>query len=130
MRAATEAGFLTATAVSDALVERGVPFRVAHRIVGEVVAALEARGETSLTAADDETWRDRFAASDDETARALADDPDLSDALRGAATVESALRRPNVTGGTHPDRVADALREARARIDRERAISPPSLPVR
>jgi argininosuccinate lyase len=119
MRAATDAGFLTATAVSDALVERGVPFRVAHRIVGEVVAAFEARGEASLAAADDEAWRAALAASEDETARALVDDPAVRDALRAAATIEAALRRPDVIGGTHPDRVAEALRDARARIDRE-----------
>ncbi|MDQ4041981.1 MAG: argininosuccinate lyase [Actinomycetota bacterium] len=119
MRAATEAGFLTATAVSDALVERGVSFRTAHRIVGEIVAALEARGETSLTAADDETWRSALSASGDDAVRALADDAATPDLLRAAATVEAALRRPDVVGGTHPDRVAQAVRAVRERIDRE-----------
>ena len=50
MRAAAEEGFTTATAVADALVRRGVPFRVAHHVVGRLVAEAE-RGGTSLRCA-------------------------------------------------------------------------------
>ncbi len=42
MRAAADEGFITATAVADALVRRGVPFRVAHHVVGRLVARAEA----------------------------------------------------------------------------------------
>ena len=121
MAAATRTGFLTATAVSDVLVERGVPFRVAHRVVGEVVAVLEARGEKTLERADDELWQGRLADADDDVARALSAEPAIAETLRAAATIEAALRRPDVVGGTHPDRVASALRDARMRIDEERA---------
>ena len=38
MRAAAEEGYTTATAVADALVRRGIPFRVAHHVVGSLVA--------------------------------------------------------------------------------------------
>ncbi len=38
MAAAAGEGFTTATAVADGLVRRGVPFRVAHHIVGSLVA--------------------------------------------------------------------------------------------
>ena len=44
MRAATDEGFTTATAVADALVRRGIPFRVAHHIVGSIVAQAEEAG--------------------------------------------------------------------------------------
>ena len=44
MRAAAEDGFTTATAVADALVRRGLPFRSAHHVVGALVAAAEDRG--------------------------------------------------------------------------------------
>ena len=44
MRAAAGEGYTTATAVADALVRRGVPFRVAHHIVGSLVAQAEGEG--------------------------------------------------------------------------------------
>ncbi len=40
-------GFITATAVADALVRRGVAFRAAHHVVGALVAAAEARASGS-----------------------------------------------------------------------------------
>ena len=44
MLAAATTGFTTATAVADALVEMGVPFRDGHHIVGALVARAEAAG--------------------------------------------------------------------------------------
>ena len=44
MRAAAGEGYTTATAVADALVRRGIPFRAAHHIVGSLVAQAEAAG--------------------------------------------------------------------------------------
>ena len=41
MRAAADEGYTTATAVADALVRRGIPFRVAHHVVGSLVAQAE-----------------------------------------------------------------------------------------
>src|SRR5688572_11878728 len=41
MREAAAEGYTTATAVADALVRRGVPFRAAHHIVGSLVAQAE-----------------------------------------------------------------------------------------
>ncbi len=46
MRAAVEEGFLNATEVADYLVRKGVAFRTAHSITGQVVAHCAARGET------------------------------------------------------------------------------------
>ena len=37
MRAAADEGYITATAIADELVRRGVPFRVAHHVVGRLV---------------------------------------------------------------------------------------------
>ncbi|HMO59139.1 MAG TPA: argininosuccinate lyase [Roseiflexaceae bacterium] len=48
MRAALDAAML-ATDVADYLVERGVPFREAHRAVGALVRAAEARGSSIAT---------------------------------------------------------------------------------
>ena len=44
MRAAADEGYTTATAVADALVRRGIPFRVAHHVVGSLVAQAEEAG--------------------------------------------------------------------------------------
>ena len=44
MRAAAERGYTTATAVADALVRRGIPFRTAHHVVGSLVSQAEAEG--------------------------------------------------------------------------------------
>ena len=41
-----EAGFLDATALAEYLVNRGVPFRTAHQVVGELVARAERAGKT------------------------------------------------------------------------------------
>jgi len=116
MRAAAESGFSSATAVSDLLVERGVPFRVAHAIVGRVVRALEERGVASLAHADDGTWQAALAEAASDSAGALAADPSIGDALRAGATVEASLARAEVVGGTAPRRVAAALGEARRRL--------------
>jgi argininosuccinate lyase len=45
MRAALEAGYLTATEVADWLAARGVPFREAHEVAGKLVRAAIDRGE-------------------------------------------------------------------------------------
>src|SRR6478609_4383973 len=44
MREAAEEGYTTATALADALVRRGVPFRAAHHVVGGLVGGAEAEG--------------------------------------------------------------------------------------
>jgi argininosuccinate lyase len=116
MQTAAEAGYSTATAVSDLLVERGVAFRDAHRIVGGVVRTLEEHGVGSLTEADDAAWRDALGASGDERARELAAERGIGAALRTGATVEASLARADVIGGTAPRRVAAALEEARRRL--------------
>jgi argininosuccinate lyase len=116
MRAAATEGFTTATAVADALVRRGVPFRAAHHVVGSLVAAIEAAG-VGLDAAPDAAIVAALAASDDATAAALAGDPGIGDALRDAAGLDAALAACDVVGGTAPTRVAAALAAARARLD-------------
>lgn len=46
MRNAVEAGFLNATELADYLVQKNVPFRDAHRIVGEVILHCEENNST------------------------------------------------------------------------------------
>ena len=120
MRAAARGGFVTATALADALVRRGVAFRGAHGIVGGWVGAAEAAG-VGLEALPGESYLAGLAASDDAAARVLAvdgtrDGGGLLEALRAAADLDGALATCDVEGGTAPGRVATALATARQRL--------------
>ena len=115
MRRAADEGYITATAVADALVRRGVPFRAAHHVVGRLVVAAERRG-IGLADLEDAAVGAALAEADDATALGLAGDAALPAELRAAATVEAALASCDVIGGTAPGRVAAALAAARARL--------------
>jgi argininosuccinate lyase len=115
MRDAASEGYTTATAVADALVRRGVPFRTAHHVVGSLVAEAEAEG-VGLDAIPDAMVGLALGASGDATARALAAEDGIGDELRSAASVEGAIASLDVIGGTAPGRVAAALKAARARL--------------
>ena len=98
-------GMLLATDVADYLVDRGVPFRRAHEIVGGMVRDLLAQGRDfgSLTA---EEWRGydaRFGA-------------DIAARVTSRASVD-ARRTPQ---STSPDAVANALAVVRAWVGKHR----------
>jgi argininosuccinate lyase len=113
-QAATE-GYTTATAVADALVRRGVPFRAAHHIVGSLVAQAEEAG-LGLDAIPDSMIGMALGAAGDEGVRVLAGDGGIGDVLRAAAAIDGALASCDVVGGTAPRRVAEALAAARRRL--------------
>jgi argininosuccinate lyase len=117
MRVAAAEGYTTATAVADLLVRRGMPFRAAHHVVGSLVAQAEAAG-LELDAVDDAMVGMALGASGDADAQALATDPSIGQAIRGAATLDGALAACDVIGGTAPTRVAAALRDAREHLGR------------
>ncbi len=106
MRAACDAGFVTATDVADYLAAKGVPFREAHHVVGRLVAWCIVEGRTlpSLSAAEFRTFHAAFA-----------------DDICAAVTVEASVAARKSEGGTAPDRVRDALAAARARLQARRA---------
>ena len=81
MRAAATEGYTTATAVADALVRRGVPFRTAHHVVGSLVAHAEEAG-VGLDELPDDTIAAALGAPDDPTAVALAAEPGIGEVLR------------------------------------------------
>ncbi len=115
MRAAAAEGFTTATAVADALVRRGLPFRTAHRVVGALVATAERMG-VRLDAVDDASVIAALSGGGDPLAVDLAAAVGIGDAVRASAGLEAALASCDVVGGTAPDRVAAALAAARARL--------------
>jgi argininosuccinate lyase len=123
MADAADDGYTTATTLADALVRRGVPFRAAHHIVGDLVAQAERAGVRRLGDLPAAAVVEELRASDDPTARALADEEALDDAigheLLAAATIEGSLAAADVIGGTAPTRVRAAIAAARARLDAE-----------
>jgi argininosuccinate lyase len=118
MRAAADEGYTTATAVADAMVRRGLPFRVAHHVVGSLVAQAEDAG-LGLDEVPDAMIGLALGAAGDEGAATLAAEAGIGDQLRAAASVDGALATCDVIGGTAPTRVAAALGDARRRLDEE-----------
>jgi argininosuccinate lyase len=101
MAAALEHGFPTATEVADYLVRKGLPFREAHGIVGQIVSYCEEQGTRAedLTA---EEWRS-FSREFDE---------DIADCI----SPHGAMRAKTSPGGTSPDRVREQLAAARKMV--------------
>jgi argininosuccinate lyase len=125
MREAAAEGHTTATAVADAVVRRGVPFRTAHHVVGRLVAEADRRGAT-LEELPDDAYAGALGADADPAAAELALRPSIGAELRAAAALDAALASCDVVGGTAPARVATAVAAARARIDAERAGAAPA----
>jgi argininosuccinate lyase len=93
---------LMATDLADALVERGVPFRTAHEVVGKLLLAVEASGKALNALSSREAGAVHPELTHVDLARAL--DP-----------VRSVKRRAS-TGGTAPERVREQLRALRERL--------------
>jgi argininosuccinate lyase len=100
MRAALDDAML-ATDLADELVDRGVPFREAHKAVGALVREAEARGAT-LSALPLDVFRGIHAAFGENTL-------DVFDFARSAAA-----RR--VSGATAPEAVREQIERAREAI--------------
>ena len=102
MRAAASKGMMNATELADYLVRKGVPFREAHETVGRiVVSAMEQGSELGELSLDE---LHSFASQIEN---------DVFDSL----TLEQTLASKSVAGGTAPERVAEALRSARALLN-------------
>jgi len=101
LRAGAEDPGLVATEMADFLVARGVAFREAHEIVGKVLRAAEKEGK-SLREMPLEQLKEFSPAFTPEISKAL--------------TLESALARKSVTGGTAPESVRQSLEEFRLRV--------------
>ena len=101
MRAAADEGYITATAMADALVRRGVPFRVAHqrrRPPGRRGRGRRGRAGR-LDDADDRRRPGRRRAT---RPRRRSRPIPAAGLLRAAATIEAALASCDVIGGTAP----------------------------
>jgi len=101
MKAALEDGFLLATDLADWLVDKGVPFREAHHIVGAVV------GHCVLT-------KKRLEDLTVDEYKALSEHFDAS--VFTALDVQRSLSRRKLPGGPAPEAVRRGVSEIRAEL--------------
>jgi len=94
-------GFITATDVADFLVEKGVAFREAHRITGELIAELINEGKTLSDLSLDE-FRVHSKMFDDE--------------IFSVISPQGSVDRRTSFGGTARENVQQALSQARERL--------------
>ncbi|MBS1985059.1 MAG: argininosuccinate lyase [Bdellovibrionales bacterium] len=98
MQESAQRGYLNATEMADYLVRKGQPFRAAHETAGRLVLEAVARG-VEIEQLPLELLQTHFAGIE----------KDVFDALSLGRTLAS----KNVPGGTAPNRVREALAEAR-----------------
>ena len=103
-REAAARGYMNATELADYLARRGVPFREAHETVGRIVLrAVERRVEIQeLTV---EEMRE-FSMH-------------IEEDFRESLSLEQTLLTKSQTGGTSPERVAEAISTARTSLSQE-----------
>ncbi|MFH0887269.1 MAG: argininosuccinate lyase, partial [bacterium] len=101
MLSATETGHLTATDLADYLVVKGIPFRQAHHLVGNIVRYAIGKGKdlTQLTINDFQKHEKKIT-------------PDVF----GVLSVKGSVAKKNVIGGTAPAQVKAAISRAKRRI--------------
>ena len=101
-RQAASIGYLNATDLADYLVRKGLEFRKAHELVGQVVMYAIQQGKPL-----DEISLDELRNF------STLFEKDLYEAI----ALESSLANKGVPGGTSPERVRSALLKARSEID-------------
>ena len=102
MEQAADAGWVSATALAEALARKGVPFQRAHQVVGALVLQSVREGKQP----GDWTLEDLQAVAPEFDAEAVE-----------LLTARRALANHVVPGGTAPERVRHALDEARRRLE-------------
>jgi len=98
---AAEQGYANSTELADYLVAKGVPFREAHHIVGEVVVA--AMGQGVALEALSLVQLQQFSAV-------------IGDDVYPILALQSCLDKRNAQGGVSPQQVARAIGDARQRL--------------
>ena len=102
MERGASGGFTNATDLADYLVRQGVPFRDAHRVVGELVAHCIAENKAllDLTLPELQTFHPAF-------------ERDVYEAISMKACVE----RRHIPGAPAPDMVMQSIEDAKARLN-------------
>jgi argininosuccinate lyase len=101
LRQAAQDPALVATELADHLVAQGVPFRESHEIVGQILRSAEQEGQSIRELP---------------LSRLRQFSPAFGDKVEAALTLESALARRSVLGGTAPSAVKSALENFTTRL--------------
>ena len=101
MRQKAEGGFINATDAADYLAERGVPFREAHAIIGNIVLDSERKGKALKELTIDE-WKSYSDVFGDDIYEFIA--------------IENSVKRRDIPGAPAPAQTEKALRAARERL--------------
>jgi argininosuccinate lyase len=99
MREAAEEGFLLATDLAEYLVRRGMPFREAHRVVGELVRRCLEEGKELRDLRELEELK-KFSELFEEN-------------VLGLLSVDASVAARRTPGGTAPEEVKKQIEEAR-----------------
>jgi len=105
MRQSAEGGFTNATELADYLVGKGVPFRDAHRVSGNMVRKAIEEG----------CWLTDFSLEEFQ-----AESPLIDDEVYDVLDIQNAVKRRDVRGGTAPNRVQEQIEKAEKLIDKGR----------
>ena len=101
MRKTAEGGFINATDAADYLAERGVPFREAHAIIGNIVLHCEREGR-ALKELSVEEWKS-FS-------------PVFNDDIYDFIAIENSVKRRDIPGAPAPHQTELALERAKKRL--------------
>jgi argininosuccinate lyase len=101
-KSAAARGYSTATDVADYLARQGVPFREAHEVVGGLVGIASRSG------------RQLWELTD---AELKAAHPLLNAEVAQNLTVEESVKNRASYGGTAPERVREAIADARKKLE-------------
>jgi len=101
--AAATKGYLNATELADYLVKKGIPFRTAHETVGNAVLYAISEGKELH-----ELRLDQLQAFS----------PEIGEDVAGALSLDATLEAKSATGGTSPERVAEALASAKDYLEK------------
>jgi argininosuccinate lyase len=104
MKAAVSDGFLLATELADYLVQKGVPFRESHHVVGNLVRECIANGKDLQQL----TQQDLFNASPSFDAKAFQ-----------SLTPEASINKKNIVGGTAKTQVSKQINSWEKKLQTE-----------
>ncbi|MBM3964031.1 MAG: argininosuccinate lyase [Planctomycetes bacterium] len=98
----SDQGYLDATALMEAIMQRGMPQRTAHHKVGALVAIAKSRGAT-------------LAELTDEELRSV--DPSFGSELRKSLGVNGAVESYRSYGSSHPEQIAQQVHRWRTHLE-------------
>lgn len=101
MRAAAAGGFINATDCADYLTAKGIPFRTAYKIVGQIVAYCIEKGKTleSLSLEEYKSFSEQF-----------------EDDIYSAINLNTCLNRRTSEGGTAPEQIVKQIESCKLKL--------------